>query len=175
MRSIVKIIRIAAFAAVLIGAAAGSNVARAQGAPPSAEALQAAKELVTVVTKDTIKELAARVTAQVWPQIEQGLQAKQKIAPLQLAELRHEFERIQLEFATKVMEDAPAIYARYFTAAELRELLAFYGTPIGAKALQTMPQITAEALKLVMSRLPQLQADAMDAFTKVLKQRGFDI
>ncbi len=172
-----KIIRIAALAVAFIsaGVAAGANVARAQGAPPSAEALQAAKELVTVVTKDTIKELAARVTAQVWPQIEQGLQAKQKIAPLQLAELRHEFERIQLEFATKVMEDAPAIYARYFTAAELRELLAFYGTPIGAKALRTMPQITAEALKLVMSRLPQLQADAMDAFTKVLKQRGFDI
>ena len=172
-----KIIRIAALAVALIsaGVAAGWNDARAQGAPPSAEALQAAKELVTVVTQDTIKELAERVTAQVWPQIEQALTAKQKIPPVQLAELRHEFERIQFEFATKVMEDAPALYARFFTAAELHELLAFYRTPVGVKAMRTMPQITAESLKLVIARLPQLQTDAMAAFTKILKQRGFDI
>jgi hypothetical protein len=169
-----KIIRIAALAVALALAGAGWNSARAEGAP-SAETMQAAKDLVALITKDTIKELAARITAQVWPQIEASLKAKQKIAPFQLNELRHEFERIQFEFATKVMADAPALYARYFTADELRQLLAFYHTPVGEKAMRTMPRLTAEALQMVMARLPQLQADAMDAFTKILKQRGFDI
>jgi hypothetical protein len=169
-----KIIRIVALAVTLALAGAGCNNARAENAP-SAEAMQAAKELVALITKDTIKELAARVTAQVWPQIEESLKAKQKIAPFQLIELRHEFERIQFEFATKVMADAPALYARYFTADELRQLLAFYHTPVGEKAMRTMPRLTAEALQMVMARLPQLQADAMDAFTKILKQHGFDI
>jgi uncharacterized protein len=169
-----KIIRIAAVAVALALAGIGCNNSRAEDAP-SAEALQAAKELVALITKDTIKELATRVTAQVWPQIEQGLKAKQKISPFQLTELRQEFERIQFEFATKVMADAPALYAHYFTADELRQLLAFYHTPVGEKAMRTMPRLTAEALQLVMARLPQLQADAMDAFTKILKQRGFDI
>ena len=73
------------------------------------------------------------------------------------------------------MADAPALYARYFTADELRQLLAFYHTPVGAKAMRTMPKLTAEALQLVLAQLPQLQAEAMDAFTKILKQRGFDI
>jgi uncharacterized protein len=169
-----KIIRIAAFAVALVLAGAGFNATRAQGAP-SEDALQAARELVALVTKDTIRELSVRITAQVWPQIEQGLKAKQQITPDQLTDLRHEFERIQIEFVTKVMADAPALYARHFTAQELRELLAFYHTPIGIKALRTMPQITAESLKLVMARLPQLQTDAMEAFGKVLKQRGFNI
>ena len=169
-----KIIRIVAMAGALALASTGWNSARAEDAP-KAEALQAAKELVTLITKDTMKELATRVTDQVWPQIEQGLKAKQKISPFQLTELRQEFERIQFEFATKVMADAPALYARYCTADELRQLLAFYRTPVGEKAIRTMPQLTAEALQMVMARLPQLQADAMDAFTKILKQRGFDI
>jgi len=114
------------------------------------------------------------VTAQVWPQVEQNLTAKQEAPPTQLAELLKEFERIQFEFLTKVMEDAPALYARYFTAAELRELLAFYRTPVGSKAMKVMPQITAESLRLVMARMPQLQAEALAAFGKVLKQKGFD-
>lgn len=59
------------------------------------------------------------------------------------------------------MADGPAIYARYFTAAELRELLAFYRTPVGASALRVMPKTTSEALQLVLSNMPQLQADAM--------------
>ena len=170
-----KLIRIVAVTVLLVLAGSGGwHPARAQAAP-DAETMQAARDLVAVVTKDVIQDMANRITAQVWPPIEQSLKNKQDIRPDQFADLRREFVHIQVDFFTKVMADAPAIYARHFTAAELRELLAFYHTPVGAKALRVMPQVTTEALQLVLAKMPQLQQDAMEAFTKVLKRRGFSI
>lgn len=147
---------------------------QAQSAPDS-DALQAAKELMGVLGKDTIRQMAEQVTTQIWPQITRGLQAKQSVTPEQLSDLRKEFERIQIEFLTKVMADAPAIYARHFTAAELRELLAFYRTPVGEKSIRVLPAITAETLALISPRMKDVQSRAMDAFSKVLRQRGFNI
>ncbi|HZP76914.1 MAG TPA: DUF2059 domain-containing protein [Pseudolabrys sp.] len=73
------------------------------------------------------------------------------------------------------MVDAPAIYARHFTAAELRELVEFYHSPVGAKALHELPQIAAESIGLIMPKMPQLQAQVMSAFSAVLKKKGIDL
>jgi uncharacterized protein len=171
-----QIIRTAAIVAALMltSGADNRNGVQAQTAP-SPEAVQAARDLVAVITKDSMRQLATQVTAQVWPRIEQSIRAKQSVTPAQVSELRTEYERIQVEFISKVMDDAPVIYARYFAASELRELLAFYRTPIGEKSLRVLPQITAEAMGLVMPRMQQLQTQVMEAFVKVLKQRGLDI
>jgi hypothetical protein len=40
------------------------------------------------------------------------------------------------------------LYARHFTAAELRQVAAFYKTPVGAKMLATMPQLMGESMQL---------------------------
>ena len=107
------------------------------------------------------------MTRGVWPQrIEHALKAKQDISPDQLADLRREYERIQFDFISKVMVDAPSIYAKYFTAAELHELLFFYRTPIGAKSLRLMPQIAGKSMALVLPRIQQLQMEVMEAFAK---------
>jgi len=163
------------FAALTLAAiAADTSATRAQKAP-DAETLKAAQDLVGVVTKDSTRQMAHQVSAQVWPRIEQSLRAKQSITDAQLADLRNEFERIQFEFISKVMEDAPSIYARHFTTAELRQLLAFYQSPLGEKSLRVLPQITTETMALIMPRMQQLQAQVVEAFTKVLRDRGFNI
>jgi hypothetical protein len=159
----------------LFGAPIGLRPAAAQS-PATPEALQAAKDLVSVVSKDTMGQLVTQVTGQVWPMIERGLRAKQPdISAAVLADLRKEFERIQMDYMSGLMNDAPVIYARHFSADELRELLAFYRTPIGAKALRELPQITAEVMALIMPRLQQVQQQTMGAFTKILRERGLEI
>jgi uncharacterized protein len=40
------------------------------------------------------------------------------------------------------------LYARHFTAAEIRQIAAFYKTPVGAKMLTTMPQVMAESMEI---------------------------
>ena len=96
-----------------------------------------------ILSPDMIAQLTAQITNAFWPVVEQKARAD-KIDDATIAELRREFERIQIAFVTEAMKDAPPIYARHFTVAELHELSAFYRTPIGAKALHEMPQVMGE-------------------------------
>jgi uncharacterized protein len=172
-----KILRIVAVLALfgMPGLSAGTQPAAAQDAA-TPESLAVARELVAIISKDTIRQMVTQVAGQVWPAVERALRTKQPDIPANvLAELRTEFERIQIEYMSDLMQDAPVIYARHFSAAELRELLAFYRSPIGAKAMRELPQIMAESMALIMPRLQQVQAQTMEAFTKVLRARGFAI
>jgi hypothetical protein len=147
----------------------------AQGEPQS-DTLKAANELMAVMSKDTVQQMVTGMTAQVWPTIEQALRTKRSdIDQATFRELRSEFERIQMQYMAGVMADAPALYARYFNAEELRDMLAFYKTPTGLKSLQVMPQLTTEVFKMVMSKMQGLQAQIMGAFTSALRQRGIDL
>jgi hypothetical protein len=138
----------------------------------SPEALQAAKGLLTIVSGDMMKQLAAQMTNAMWPIIEQKARAD-KIDDATIAELRNELERIELAFLADSMKDAPPVYARHFTAAELDELTAFYRTPIGAKALREMPQVTGEFTALVVPRLQDVQRQTAEAFNKILREHGY--
>jgi uncharacterized protein len=148
---------------------------RAQAAGTS-DALQAANELFSVLSGDLVKQMVDQVTAQVWPPLERQLRAKSPaLADDTLAALRLEFERIQNSNLADLFKEAPAIYARHFTAAELRDLTAFYRTPTGQKALRVLPQVMGEVLATIMPRLQQVQAQTLEAFKRVLRERGYAI
>ena len=102
------------FAIAFLLAAAGER-ADAQPANPAAETLQAANELFAMLSKDMLAQMTSQTTAQVWPYVERELGGK--VDADGLAQLRAEFERIQLNNLSELMKDAPAIYARHFTAA----------------------------------------------------------
>jgi hypothetical protein len=172
LRSRIPAVLALAFA---LGVAATPFRAVAQGEAQS-DTLKAANELMAVMSKDTVQQMVTGMTAQIWPAIEQAVRAKRSdIDQATLTELRGEFERIQLQYMAGVMADAPALYARYFSAQELRDMLAFYKTPTGLKSLQVMPQLTAEVFKMVMSKMQGLQAQIMGAFEAALRQRGINL
>jgi hypothetical protein len=150
--------------------AGGSELSRAD--EPSPEALKAASELLAVVSVDMTKQIATQMTNAFWPTVEQKARAD-KIDDATLAELRSEFERIQVAFLADAMKEAPAIYARHFTVAELHELAAFYRTPTGAKALREMPQVTGEFMTSLVPRLQAVQQQTTEAFNKTLREHGY--
>jgi hypothetical protein len=161
--------------AFVVCAAALPLRALAQG-EASPDSLKAANELMAIMSKDTVQQLVTGLTAQVWPTLERTLRTKRSdIDQATLTELRSEFERIQVQYMAGVMADAPAIYARHFSAQELRDMLAFYKTPTGEKALKVMPQLTAEVFQMVMQKMQGLQVQIMGAFNNVLRQRGIDL
>ena len=92
-----------------------------------------------MVNADTMSQMSSAMTAQIWPSIENSLVSKVDAATL--AELRGEFERSVAAFAGETMKYAPAVYARHFSAQELHEIVAFYRTQTGAKALHVMPKV----------------------------------
>ena len=58
---------------VLLAAALAAPVF-AQAPAPSPDALAAAKELATMMGGDTVGQMSAALTAQIWPNIEQQLE-----------------------------------------------------------------------------------------------------
>jgi uncharacterized protein len=140
--------------------------------PPSPEALAAATDLLAVLSPDMMKQLTGSVTAAFWPVVEQQARAN-KIDDATIAEMRGEFERIQLAFVSDAMKEAPPIYARHFTVAELHELATFYRTPAGAKALREMPRVMGDMTALLVPRLQDLQRNTGEAFEKILREHGY--
>ncbi|AVR95901.1 DUF2059 domain-containing protein [Pseudoduganella armeniaca] len=62
-----------------------------------------------------------------------------------------------------MIEEIVPLYARHFTADEMRQLAAFYRTPVGAKALEKMPLLMSEGMKIgqkvVEPRVQKLMRD----------------
>lgn len=138
----------------------------------AAERVAAANQLFSILSKDILAQMTDQVLTQAWPPVERDL-TNRKIDAGTVAALRAEFARIQTENMADVMKGAPAIYARHFTAPELRQLTAFYGTPVGQKALKEMPQIMAEAMEGVVSRLQDVMMLTQVSFNKILREKGY--
>jgi uncharacterized protein len=161
--------------ALALGGAVPAASQNANTVPPSPEALQTAKELLSIMSGDMIADLSGKMIAQVWPSLEQALRAQYpKLDAPTLGELRAEFERLMAANITDAMKDAPAIYARYLSVPEMRDVQAFYRTPTGAKTLKLMPQITAEIMGTFLPRMQGLQQSVNAAFQTILQKHGFD-
>jgi uncharacterized protein len=145
--------------------------ARAEDSP-NPEALAAAQDLMSAISPDMIKQLMGSIAATFWPIVEQKARAE-KIDDATIGEMRTEFERIQIAFVNEAMKEAPAIYARHFTADELKDLVAFYRTPTGAKALRETPQVMGELTAFLVPRLQDVQRQTNEAFIKVLHEHGY--
>ena len=150
----------------LLGLGGARAVAQEAGSP---EALRAANELVQLLSKDLMAQTTKEVTEQAWPQIERILG---KTDQATTAALRREFEASMAAMMAESMQDAAPIYARHFTEAELRDILAFYHTPTGVKALQRLPQVLAESTAAMALRLESSMTQTMDSFTRILRERG---
>jgi hypothetical protein len=144
---------------------------------PTPEALQAANELFAILSGDMMKQLIGQMTNAFWPTVEEQFVEEQlrvaKVDDATVAELRKEFDRIELAFLAEAMKEAPPVYARHFSVSELKELTAFYRTPIGAKALHEMPQVTGEFMTVLVPRLQDVQRQTSDAFNRILRERGY--
>jgi hypothetical protein len=144
--------------------------ARADDAP-SPEALRAAQELSAIVNSDTITQMSSAMTAQIWPSIESTLSAKVDAATLK--EMRAEFERSVAAFAGETMKLAPAVYARYFSAQELHEIVAFYRTPTGIKAMHTMPKVMGDVMAQMGPRVQAFQQELNGKIVAILQKHGY--
>ncbi len=126
---------------------------------PSAEAKAAATELFEVMDLEMMMKGATEQALE--PQLIQMRRAG--ISELGMAELKKEM----LDFMNEVMAwevlkpELVDLYATEFTKEELDDLIAFYKTPTGQKAIKTMPRLMGEGMMIgqraVQARAPELQ------------------
>jgi hypothetical protein len=154
-------------AILLVALTFGIGAVRAQ----DAEALQAANELASIISADAVNQISRELTAGFWPNLENAL--KPRVDDATLSEVRAEFERRLAQFGVEAMKDAPAAYAKYFTAQELRDITAFYRTPTGAKALQTMPKVMFEYLAAVRPKVQEFQQGIGTSVQEIMQRHGY--
>ncbi len=166
--------------ALLLLSAIGMSVipAAAQlAAVPSAEAIDEAKKLIAIMSPDMIKDMNAKIFAQMWPTMEQALRAQVSTldaatADAVKAEIRATLEKELLSEVTALMEAMPAVYARYLTVEEMRDIQAFYRTPSGAKSLKVMPEIMGETMGSLGPRMQGMMQRINVAVIAILQKHG---
>jgi hypothetical protein len=172
-----KILRVWLLASAVAMSGVISAAAQQATAPaPSPEAVAVAKEVMALLSGDMIADITSKIVAQIWPSMEAAMRTQYpKLDAATSAELRAEFEKQVAADMTQSMIDAPAIYARYLTVAEMRDIQAFYRTPTGAKTLKVMPQITAEVMGNLAPRMQGMMERVNIALTGVLQKHGYTV
>ncbi|MET0313874.1 MAG: DUF2059 domain-containing protein [Hansschlegelia sp.] len=159
---------IIALAAVALAWTSVTGPARAQDASPGA--LAAAREITDLLMKTGYQ---AALVDPSWAPVEAAIRrSKPDATPAQLAGVKAVFEQILTEESAPSMAQIPTLYARHFTEGELRDMLAFYRTPTGQKALATLPQVSAETMQMVMGNLTQSMPRMQQRLQQALIDNG---
>jgi hypothetical protein len=121
-------------------------------APAASPHEQAARELYAMIGgQDMAKQVGNAMVAQ--------MASNPALAPYQDVMMSW----VQKIFAGGTLDaEMVRLYAETFSESELRQLIAFYKTPIGQKALQKMPELQQKGMaigqKLAQDHMPELLA-----------------
>lgn len=80
------------------------------------------------------------------------------------------FYRKHLSFAS-LKPEIVRMYVATFTADELRQLVDFYATPVGQKAISTMPELMNQGAQLGMSRVQAHQDELRQELEQALREQ----
>jgi hypothetical protein len=76
---------------------------------------------------------------------------------------------------TEVVDSTAHFYASHFTEQELRDLLAFYQSPLGQKALAEEPKVLDQSMVYAGTWAENLSQEIIQAMRVELKKRGHDM
>jgi hypothetical protein len=86
-------------------------------------------------------------------------------------QLRKEYESKKAELVYEVA----IIYAQHFTEQELKELIAFYKTPLGQKMLKEEPVAVEASLKRAQDWSNAFAEVVLGRFRSEMKKRGHEL
>jgi uncharacterized protein len=162
---VIKIaVRPAAVAIALVAISAGAGAQQT-----SVAAVQTAREIIKITGATVlftplipgVIEQAKNLFLQQNPALAKDLN---EITVQMRADLAPRFEEITSEVAK--------LYAAHFTEAELKEVLAFYKTPVGMKLIAEQPKVGEEGLKFAQDWANQLSDQVTAKMRDELKKRG---
>ncbi len=122
-------------------------------------------------TKATMEQMSRSIPSMMRQQAEAALKADAKLTDAQraekLAKLDSELPKIGAAvegvlndpaLMAELENEMLALYARHFTADELKQMAAYYRTPAGSKTIRLMPQVMGEAMAISQRiTMPRMQ------------------
>jgi len=167
-KNVKKIVAALFVSAAFVGAPAFAQTAVAPVAPQAVDpaATAAVRELLDAmnyrsVMQQTMQQMVAALPAQMKAGAEAAIRNNPKFSDEErtkkLAEMEANLPKVTAAMASvfndptlidEMIAEMVPLYARHFTPAEMREMAAFYKTPVGAKGLRLMPQLMGEGMQI---------------------------
>jgi len=160
----------ARLAPVLLACQLFAGVALAQ--QPTAAAIGKARELVELKGGNAMFEPV------IISMIEQTKGALLQTNPQLAKDLNDVATQLRSEFSPRrneLMTEAAKLYALRFSEQELKDILAFYKTPVGRKMIVQEPQVLDETFNFVQRWSPRVGEEVMNRFRAEMKKKGHDL
>jgi hypothetical protein len=75
----------------------------------------------------------------------------------------------------EIGDQMAGVYARAFTVDEMRQLIAFYQTPVGQKLLEKSPTLVQESMSIGRAWGQRLGAELKDMMIDALRKKGHQL
>lgn len=160
------------FAAALVLAASLLGGAVLAQPAPSASAIATARELVET------KGGSAMFDPVVISVVEQTKGALLQTNPQLAKDLNDVAAQLRTEFAPKrdeLMNHAAKLYADRFSEQELKDMLAFYKSPLGKKMTNVEPQVLDQTFEYIQQWGGKVSEDVMSRFRAEMKKKGHNL
>jgi hypothetical protein len=162
----VKLIGIAAAAIMALAPAARAGEPKQDGR--AAAAVELSRTVLTQETWDrTLKAANAQTAEQLVAMVQRS---GGTVAPEFAAAFEAEFSKMVPY--QEIVDLQAGLLAKHYTEAEIRQLLAFYKTPIGQKMIRVMPEVTADVTAWSMSIMQQRMAGVMERLAPLIRAQG---
>jgi len=136
---------------------------------PEPDAMAAARSLVTTMKlADQYKALLPAILLGLRPALTQDRPEIERDYEAMMPMIADAFT----PYYASMVDGIAAVYANNFTAAELRQIEAFYRQPIGQKMLDKMPAISQQALAVGQEIGRKATEDLRQRLTEALRQKG---
>jgi len=133
---------------LLIAVASVGAATRSEGAEDAADKAGVARKLVAVTyTPETYKKMVDGMAAQLPP------------------DLRADFAGIMMPYQ-ELADLQTGLFVKYYSTAELQQLLKFYTSPLGKKTLEVMPEVMQDAQGVVMARVQAEMPKIVERYKK---------
>lgn len=151
--------------------ACGAGTASAQPSPSPA-AVAMAKEVIVL-------KGATRLWDPIVPGVvEQAKNTYLQMNPMLSRDLNEVSARLRSELTPRLAElvdEAARIYATRFTEPELKDVLAFYKTPIGRKVITEEPKVLDASMTHAQNWANKLSEEVLSKFRTEMKKKGHDL
>jgi len=160
----------ARLAPVLLACQLFAGAALAQ--QPTAAAVTLARELVELKGGNAMFEPV------IFSMIEQTKGALVQTNPQLAKDLNDVATQLRSEFSPRrneLMTEAAKLYAQRFSEQELKDILAFYKTPVGRKMIVQEPLVLDETFNFVQRWSPRVGEEVMNRFRAEMKKKGHNL
>ena len=157
-------------AMLVLGMMVVAGSAQAQQPPPATVAL--ARELIA------LKGVNAMFDPLVRGVVERSKSVLLRSNPMVSRELNDVAAKLYAEFAPRIAEvrdNVARTYASRFTEQELKDALAFYKTPVGAKLIQQEPTILDQSMREAQSWGDKLSEEVISRMRAEMRKKGHEL